>query len=438
MNLPVVTSSNTRQAAQAACLVFLLSSCGSTTAPRPEPTGPAGPQTSFVLREVGTGLPRSGQWRNGFDLADLDGDGHVDIVHGPPRKGVRGPAVFLGDGHGTFRRWQELSLPSLPYDYGDAVAADLDGDGRPDLALAMHLRGLVALRNDGQGKFSPLGPGLPLGKPGSGFSSRAIEAVDWDGDGRTDLVAASEGPTRFGGSVVARSSGALGVFLNLGDRWERVPHPQPDPGFGDGLAVADVDGDGQPDAVTSAGGADGRSILHLNDGAGWRGVEVAELPPRASVGAVAAGDVDGDGRTDLAIGYLDPEGGVWHAAVDLLLGRPAGFERRELLREEGRTHVRAVVLADLDGDRRVEVIALRGDGALLVIPVGTPRPATVVAAPDWRRGCSGYGLRVGDLDHDGHPEIVASFAGETSVWDLDGGCTSGGGIQVWAVETATR
>ena len=54
--------------------------------------------------EFGRGLPRAGQWRKGVAVADMNGDGHPDIVLPPARKSGGGPAIFLGDGQGSWRR----------------------------------------------------------------------------------------------------------------------------------------------------------------------------------------------------------------------------------------------------------------------------------------------------------------------------------------------
>jgi hypothetical protein len=151
------------------------------------------PAQSWRFVPFGAGLPASGQWREGFRIADLNRDGHPDIVHGPPRKQPGPPVIFLGDGKGAWTRWRDAHFPELPYDYGDIEVADFNRDGNLDLAVAVHYRGILVLQGDGQGGFSDASRGLGFDASGaSGFSSRAIRAVDWNGDGLPDLVAVWE------------------------------------------------------------------------------------------------------------------------------------------------------------------------------------------------------------------------------------------------------
>lgn len=416
---------------------------GSRPSAAPPPLAEARPAGERLgLEEAGQGLPRSGQWRHSFALADVDGDGRLDLVHGPARKGVRRPVVFLGNGEGGFRRWDEAQFPPFPYDYGGVATGDVDGDGRLDLALGIHLRGLAVLLQKQPGVFSLFVDGLPVGQAGkpADFSSRAVALFDADGDGRLDLLALSEGPLSPTALAApgARSPLGLALFLNPGGAWERTPDgPAADRTFGSSLAVGDVDGDGALDVLLGSGAQGDRALLRLSRREGdprFLPVELTEIPERSFVQAVALGDLDGDGRADLLVSSLASGAGGFSSRVDVLLSRPPGFERRPVLSEAGRKPRGAVAIGDLDGDGRPDLAVLSGDGTLETY-LGDGRggfsAAARVAPPPERVGCAGYHVAIRNLDGDGRGDVVAAFAGEGSASDPEAPCRSGGALVAW-------
>jgi len=393
----------------------------------------------------GTGLPTQGQWRDGFALADVDGDGTIDLVHGPTRAGRAVPHIFLGDGRGAWRQWSAAKYPPLPFDYGDAEAADLDGDGKVDLVLSSHLSGFAALRGDGRGSFTDMGRGLELVKPGTGgpvpFSSRAFELVDWNRDGRLDILALGEGPRldmSRGGAQRAVAGAAMGtaVFLNDGAKgWRRAPDTDPKTAFGQAIAVGDFDADGVRDFATASGTLGRTDLVNLGTReGGWRAITVSALRPSAYVRAVAAADFDGDGRDDLAVGYLSFELETWRSGVDVLLARTGNvFERRPLFVAEDKTGIFALATGDLDGNKTRDLVALSGDGESLVF-LGDGHGAfsreKTPPAP-WAGRCRGVHVALRDLDRDGRDDVVAAFAEEHSDQSGEERCPNRGGLMAW-------
>ena len=418
--------------------------------PKPPAVDSATTQTAFatatgsadrlVLRPFGDGLPTQGQWRNRFALADMNGDGKPDIVHGPPRKGGGGPRIFLGDGAGRWRSWSEASFPVAPYDYGAVAVADFDGDGHLDLALAAHHRGISVLLGDGRGRFRLAATPADL-EPDAGrrFSSRAILARDWDRDGKPDILALGEGPRPMQGSPGVAGVGYGWVaYLNRGEnRWRTLAQSADTPRtFGDALAVGDFDGDGSGDLLTASQVFGNRFILHYGDLLGSaRTVAVETIRPQSYVNGVAGADFDGDGRDDAAVSYNTVDGGAWRTVIDVLLARDSGrWERRTVAAEEGRDGVFALAAGELDGDGYRDLVALtaagetrlflgRGDGRF-------DREATPEIAP-LGADCRGYHVELADLDGDARDEIVTAFAGEDSASSDRSGCASGGRLQAW-------
>lgn len=405
------------------------------------------------FQPLDSGLPREGQWRNGFDVADMNGDGHLDIVHGPARKGRRRPNVFLGDGKGSWRAWAEVNFPALPYDYGDAAVADFNGDGRPDVALGVHLRGLMILIADGPNAFRAWGEGLPFPAAGvaAEFSSRAIAAADWNGDGRPDLIALGEGPrlglTLTAGAQPPRPALGLAVYLNQGDgTWVESSGNAADRRVhGEELAVADVDGDARVDALVGSSVLGSRELLRRNRGDGtWSTELLTGLRPSAIFEGVAIADVDADGRQDLLVGYRAAQHRVWRSGIDLLFGSAdGGFQRQTVWSELGRAGVTAVAAGDLDGDGKRDLAGLTGDGRTLVFLNGGERSfaqessSEIVAEAG---GCQGFDILARDLDGDGRADLITEFAGESSALFAPDACPHGGALRVWSapVKPPTR
>ena len=222
-----------RQFSLLALLIVLALSAGLPSLGSDPQETPASPLFGS-LEPYGTGLPQRGQWRNGFAVADMNGDRVLDIVHGPPRKGRGWPVIFIGDGKGGFTRWA-ATFPQLPFDYGVVAVADFDRDGRADdIAIGCHLRGIAVLTGDGKGEFKQWGRGLELRatEPGRDipFCPGALVAVDWNKDGRTDLAALSEGPARLAlrDRMTAGQGAGIRVFLNEAKQWRAVVPEQGD------------------------------------------------------------------------------------------------------------------------------------------------------------------------------------------------------------------
>ncbi|AMV38364.1 FG-GAP-like repeat-containing protein [Planctomyces sp. SH-PL62] len=210
----------------------------------------------------------------GVWAADVELDGDVDFV-----VGLRsGPTLVLrngGDGgFETIRPFDSVA------DLRDFAWADLDGDGDPDAALLDARGRLHVLDNERAGRFQART--LPDGLA----DVSALAVADLDGLGAIDL--ALLGPS----SVLRLSDRDDGAGWDLVEAAPRAGVAAADPGSAR-LLIADLDNNGGMDMVASGPGS---TLIWLEDGAG--GFVVLDGPP--SLRPLAAADLDGDGRIDLA------------------------------------------------------------------------------------------------------------------------------------------
>jgi hypothetical protein len=376
--------------------------------------------------DIGAGLPRSGQWRQGFALADVDGDGALELVHGPPRKGEPLPVIFRRGGEGQWTRWSDARFPALNYTYGDVAVADFDGDGWMDLAFAMHLAPPLVLRGDGAGGFTRA-PGLTAAL--NGFTSRATSTIAWNGDERPALVFLGEGPTALGRGP--RAEGMRIAWERDDGTWqaEALPCRTP-PNFGDSVAVGDLDGDERSDIAVSTGRIGRRDLAHLStlDGPA---PDVACLAKHAFVRAVAIVEIDASAPAELLTVQRGANGITWTSSVSIARWRDGSWQCQSLIDEEP-AEIRTVASGDVNGDGTADVAVTDDAGRLRVLlGLGRSRFREAALTQPPPSGCAGSGLELADLDGDGRDEVVASFAAEPDPTR----CPSGGAIIAWRLVT---
>src|SRR5215471_6495077 len=270
-----------------------------------------------------------------LDLADLNGDGHPDIVSCSGQ--------LLNDGTGAF----PTSSPGVAPACGiDAATGDVDGDGHVD-RVVLHENPaptghyLISLfPGDGTGGFGP-----EAWVSGDIPSAAAIALGDVNGDHRTDIVIAAPGE---GDSVHPTERYQVMLAVDGPERFA-APVSYPD-GIGDqpffplSLVLRDLDGDGDLDLVTVSYSANtpesGWLGISLNDGTGAfpAGTGYLVTPPggrftSAAVGGPAILDVDGNGTLDVVVTtqHVDPNGVQTICLAALLGDGNGGFQPPECL-----------------------------------------------------------------------------------------------------------
>lgn len=329
-------------------------------------TGPATPTRSRVVFDLdGDGraelLARAGGELLGFDpegapLGALPSPGRGGLDGGVDRGGVRQAVTLSGD----------------PF-----TAADADGDGLEDIVFIEPERLRVHFTEPG-GRLGERSAVWPLPTPlldparqrGEGQRyTTDVHLRDLDGDGVMDLLVQrllSDGTVLGTGAELRVWRGGAGGF-GAGQVLEI-------PGGSDAVYPVDLDGDGDLDLVCpqvelsasnlARGLLDGSVSVSLE---AWemregryatapRTLRSVVVPARDDAAAWSLfADLDGDGLKDLAL-YRQGEDGA--GELDLWRGRAGlGFEQRPWLSAPVTVPVAELLVADLDGDGRGEVVA---------------------------------------------------------------------------------
>jgi len=297
---------------------------------------------------------------------DIDRDGRLDIVFSDFLNPAR---ILYNDAGFEFKKAVPLtSAPEMATSGHGLGWGDFNGDGRPDLFLAYNNRFPARmLFGDGTGKFADSGRGI-----GTLPHATSVKVADVDGDKDLDVFITYYQTTgrlflNDGHGVMKESDQILPVRFEVGDLdgdgdvdLVSIPNANGEPAFlwrndqgrfsrldkplavGKGIFSidpADVDGDGDLDLF--AWGQTAQGSIWLNNGSG----SFSKSEQEFNSGRAAAGDIDSDGKPDLAVGPC-----LW------LNKGGARFERMQTL-SSGNREIGPQTFLDIDGDGDLDLLA---------------------------------------------------------------------------------
>ena len=273
-----------------------------------------------------------------------------------------------------------------------AVAADFNGDGLPDVIVSAEAKTRLYVAPGWQEVV--LSDGNP---PQSAIHS---EVMDVDEDGDPDYIGAvySPGPVFW----LERPENPLS------DPWPyRVVDDEIDGTHG--LIVGDIDGDGRGDLVANSAQPKGpfpESLAWYKVPSNPRKAErwirhvFADRDAPGLSHYMGVGDVNGDGKTDVAAAAKVPEGGNWFAWWEQPADGSTPWPKHVLAeQQEGATNI---LMAEINGDGRTDFVATRGHGkGVLWFEAPSYTIHEINSDLD-----GPHSLAVGDIDGDGDTDAV--------------------------------
>jgi hypothetical protein len=311
---------------------------------------------------------------------------------------------------------------------------DLDGDGRLDIIVAClgsffpsdePVGRVVWLRGQDDGRFEPVTLLRNVGRVAD------VQAADFNGDGKLDLVVAEFGWRRIG---------AIHLLENRTTDWSQPQFASRvlDDRHGTiHVPVADLNGDGKPDFVALISQEHETVVAFLNDGRGGFRKETIFTGPHPGYGSsgIQLADLDGDGDLDVVYTNGDLLGKPYvlrpYQGIHWLENRGSyPFVHHHLTDMMG---VQRAVVADVDGDKDLDILAVsylptvefpRDEldlDAVLLLEQTTK--GTFVRRPLATKTCDHFTCATGDLFGTGRPALVIGNFYATRERPLSGSIT---------------
>lgn len=314
-------------------------------------------------------------------LADVDGDGDLDILTANGRHWAEQDFIYLNSGDGRMLEANYLgNAKSASY---TIQAGDVDGNGTIDAVVVRDKLDAVVYLNDGIGRYV-----FSAAIKDSKGHARSAAMFDADSDDILDLVIA----TRRGQDMIYKGDGNGGFHVGA---------PLPDTGFGStGLATGDLDEDGDIDMVI-ARRDDAESVIMVNQAGSFLPFPLAES--KGDHRQVVIAELTGDKYPDIVLADTD-------GSFLLYQGSPKGaFEKPRTFGTVG-DNVQALTSIDFDGDGDLDLFA-GCDGRNIIFQ---NNGKGIFSRQGIGEEADSYGVAAGDLNGDGLSDIVVANSGSAN------------------------
>jgi Bacterial Ig-like domain (group 3)/FG-GAP-like repeat len=317
--------------------------------------------------------------------------------------------------------------PVVTYDsagdetYSVAVG-DINADGNPDLVVGNQCADsncagstLAVFLGNGDGTFKP-----PMTYPTGGYDATSVVIVDVNGDNKPDLVV-SNLCAAYGGCL---QGGSVSILLGKGDgTFQSAMSYTSGATDTNSVAVGDLNGDGKPDLVLASyciqsGCVNGVISVLLGNGDGTFQSPALFASDGTYAFSIALGDLNGDGKLDVAVANLSDNSGTKGSAA-VLLGNGDGTLKTAVTYDSGGYQSLSIAVADVNSDGIPDLVignSCVNDnncnsgivGILLGNGNGTFQNATAYGSGGDAEGLVLNSVAVGDVNGDGWLDVVMS------------------------------
>jgi VCBS repeat protein/centrosomal CEP192-like protein len=334
-------------------------------------------------------------------VGDFNRDGYPDFV--VVNNVDATVSVYMGKADGTFTALAPFSTGAATAPTAVAVA-DFNGDGKPDLAVTLNGADKVAIfTGKGDGTFNA------EVSFGTGSGPIALVAADFNGDKKFDLAIANNVASSVTVLLNHSTTTLLSFTAATGSPYAVDANPV-------AIATGLFNNDKLLDLAVASGGSNNISILlGASGGAFGAASHITVNTPQL---AVATGDMDGDGKTDLVVGTSN-------SGVFIVLGKGDGTFNTSFFpgvfnfSDEGAA---ALAVLDINGDKKLDVITVNTDkfndqSSVSVMlnhnsTIGNPTFAVAINAAV---GFQPAAIALADFNHDGRLDAVVVNRGSNTV-----------------------